>query len=293
MPRIKQCIGSIQGQIGAHSGGLISFNHIIQDGQSKDGFDVWMNQFLKSQKSNGIGTIQIFSEHDRGMYDAINRGWEKSDGDILSWLNHDEQYLPGTLNRVNEYFKSNPHIDFVFGNMIIIDPDGNPIAARREIPLREFYIKRDFLYAISCTIFFRRSLYDEKLLSLDPKYQVAGDLDLILKLLQNGKHVGHINEYLSLFCVDGKNLSVTSKDQMKHEVSEIRAAYGGSNARWSTLIVKGLRSMERFLYGCYKKEDLEYLYCLNENSEYQTIKRKNVGYRFSYDRIEILRENET
>jgi glycosyltransferase involved in cell wall biosynthesis len=36
-------------------------------------------------------TLRIFKEPDEGMYDAINRGLEKSHSDLFAWLNSDEQ----------------------------------------------------------------------------------------------------------------------------------------------------------------------------------------------------------
>ena len=41
-----------------------------------------------------------FIEKDGGMYDAVNRGYRRAQGDILAYLNCDEQYLPGALKTV-------------------------------------------------------------------------------------------------------------------------------------------------------------------------------------------------
>ncbi len=40
------------------------------------------------------------SQADAGQSDAINRGFEKATGEILSWLNTDDYYLPGALKTV-------------------------------------------------------------------------------------------------------------------------------------------------------------------------------------------------
>ena len=50
------------------------------------------------------------------MYDAINRGFARASGDIVCWLNSDEQYLEGTLAKVADYFETHPDIDVLFGD---------------------------------------------------------------------------------------------------------------------------------------------------------------------------------
>src|SRR3990172_6693239 len=44
------------------------------------------------------------SEKDKGQCDAINKGLKKCTGDIFNWLNSDDHYFPGTLQKVAESF---------------------------------------------------------------------------------------------------------------------------------------------------------------------------------------------
>ena len=75
MPQIRRCVGSVRGQKEA------GCEHIIQDGGSSDGTVEW----LKTQPH-----LRVCAEADMGMYDAINRGWSRAAGEVLSWLNADE-----------------------------------------------------------------------------------------------------------------------------------------------------------------------------------------------------------
>ena len=219
------------------------------------------------------------------MYDAINKGWLRSTGDIYSWLNHDEQYLPGTLNYVSRIFQNDSSIDVVFGNMIVIKKDGTPIAARREIPLRKIYVQNDFLYAISCTIFFKRSLFDEGILNFNSDYKYAGDLDLMLKILHMNKKIHFENKYFSLFGVDGNNLSVTGKKIMEKEMNEIQKKYGGFDFLPLRKAYKVLRMIERFINKCYIKDYLSYEFAIDEVPNYQKIEKSKVGFRFTYESV--------
>ena len=54
------------------------------------------------------------------MYDALNRGLRRARGEICAHLNCDEQYLPGTLNRVAAIFEAQPEIDIVFGDALVV-----------------------------------------------------------------------------------------------------------------------------------------------------------------------------
>jgi glycosyltransferase involved in cell wall biosynthesis len=261
----------------------VAVHHHIQDAQSTDGTPEWLAEYVAQQSSMDNYQLTFASEADEGMYDAINKGWTKADGDILSWLNADEQYLPGTLAKAAEHFEAHPEVDVVFGNMIIVDQNGRPLAARREIPFRPFYVKRDFLYTASCTLFFRRTLFERGLLKFDNSYRLAGDMDLILKLAANGVKFGHIDDYLSLFGADNNNLSVKHKVLMEEEVRHIRRVYGGSNNPWICKMAKMVRFAERALVGCYRRDDVSFLYANNELPEHRRITADRLGFRFTYE----------
>lgn len=61
---------------------------------------------------------------DRGQVDAINRGLSEARGEIITWLNSDDLYLPQTLARVHAAFTADPALDFVYGDVLEINEDG-------------------------------------------------------------------------------------------------------------------------------------------------------------------------
>ena len=249
--KIQRCVGSVRAQTD------VDYEHIVQDACSNDGSSEW----LLAQSD-----LKVTVEKDRGMYDAINRGWEKSSGEILSWLNADEQYLPGTLRKVEIFFSKNPRLDFVFGDAIIVSADGTPISARRDVPLSHFYIRNTFLYSYSCTMFFRRRLFDEGVLRLDDGYRFAADMDLVLRLLDSGKLSARIADYLGVFMMDGTNLSCDPR--MIDETEKIRVRHGAFKFKRLRLIANAGRFCERFLSGGLKSSAIDFLYALNEKPEY-------------------------
>ena len=114
---LKLCHASIADQMDG------SLEHIVIDADSGDGTIEW----LKQQKN-----ILWISEKDKGMYDAINKGLKKARGEIVAYLNCDEQYLPGTLEFVKKYFDTHPDVDVLFGDFYVVNSDGTLESWRRE-----------------------------------------------------------------------------------------------------------------------------------------------------------------
>ena len=257
--KLRRCVGSVRGQRG------IDLEHIVQDACSTDGTAEWLA---------GQPSVDWRSERDGGMYDAINRGWSRASGDIYAWLNSDEQYLPGTLEKVARTFEQHPEVDFIRGHAIIVDAEGDAIAARREIRLSKVYISNGFLNTYSCTLFFRKALWSEGLIRLDDRYLYAADMEMVLRLLRADKRSFYLREYLSLFTFDGSNLSCHPR--MLAETDEIQRRYGGSP---SALVRKAItvgRYAERLLAGSYRRVSLDYDYAIDEVPGYRHVSARSV-----------------
>src|SRR5260370_36300518 len=73
------------------------------------------------------GRALIERHENRGQTPTINKGWERARGDILSWLNSDDTFLPGAVSTAVKYFAENPDVDIVFGDSLVTAEDGTPI----------------------------------------------------------------------------------------------------------------------------------------------------------------------
>lgn len=259
LDKLKRCVGSVRGQQG------VDYEHIIQDACSTDGTVEW----IRAQHY-----VVPCVEKDNGMYDAINRGWSKASGDIYAWLNSDEQYLPGTLMTVSRIFECYPTVDFVRGHTIVVDGEGAAIAARRDIRLSKLYISNSFLNTYSCTLFFRKALWDEGLIRFDEKYRYAADMEMLLRLLQADKRYFYIDKYLALFTFDGSNLSC--HQEMLDETADVQRRYGGSSQPVVRKALMVCRYVERLLAGSYRKRSIDYDYATDEIPTYRHISAKAV-----------------
>jgi glycosyltransferase involved in cell wall biosynthesis len=268
LDKLRRCVGSVRGQAG------VSFEHLVQDAQSSDGSAPWLAAQAQVHPS-----LQHASEADGGMYDAINRAWGRANGQYLSWLNADEQYLPGTLARVQQFFEAHPQVDALFADYLVADEQGRAVALRREIGLRKFYVVNTFLNAQSCTLFYRRKLWDEGVLKLDSRFRYAADQDLVLRLLARGVRFHHLPEVLSVFGVDGSNLS--THPQMEEEAEAVRLAFGGFRWRPLRALAYAGRRAERLLGGSYRNVNLRYRFALNETPDYADYLTQDLGGRYS------------
>jgi glycosyltransferase involved in cell wall biosynthesis len=264
LEHLKRCVGSVRGQRG------VSVEHIVQDGSSTDGTLDW----LQTRPD-----ISWRSESDRGMYDAIERAWARSNGSVLSWLNADEQYLPGTLQTIERIFDEHPEVDVLFGDYIVVDKDGLPIAQRREIPFRRAYVVNGFLNTASCTLFFRRRLYERGLLKFDTNLRYAADADLMIRLHDSGVRAFHVPKYLSLFGIDGTNLSTHPARHL--EADTLRRMHGAlPHPLLRSALMLG-RSVERAALGAYRRSVVQYCYATDATPTYLRVTSDPLGSRYS------------
>jgi glycosyltransferase involved in cell wall biosynthesis len=155
-------------------------------------------------------SLHLISEPDGGMYDAINKAWHRASGDIISYLNTDEQYLPGTLAKVAQFFEQHPEVDLVFGDALVVDRAGCALAYRRAVKPSATHSRVVHLGVMSCTMFFRRSWLDRGFF-FDPQYRAIGDAELVWRMLRAGARVGIIREPLAAFTITGQNLGANPK----------------------------------------------------------------------------------
>jgi glycosyltransferase involved in cell wall biosynthesis len=188
---LKLCAASIADQEG------VSYEHIVQDAQTGPELEDWIRQNTAAQ---------LYVERDAGMYDAINRGLRRAKGEICAYLNCDEQYLPGTLLRVADYFDQHPEVDVVFGDAILADQDLNPVSYRRVMVPERWHTLLRPLNVLTCSTFFRRKVVDDGAL-FDPSWKIIGDKAWLIGLLDHGYRMAALNEPLSVFALTGFNLS--------------------------------------------------------------------------------------
>ncbi len=78
--------------------------------------------------------LRLIVEPDRGQTDAINKGLRLATGEVVCWLNSDDYFLTGTLQRVGEFFAQNPEQHWLTGDCMIVNETGQII----QQPIRHY-----------------------------------------------------------------------------------------------------------------------------------------------------------
>ena len=188
---LKLCIASVADQ-------GVAVEHIVQDAGSDDGTLDWLPTDSR---------VKSFVEKDAGMYDAVNRGLRRATGDILAYLNCDEQYLPGALRSVEKFFQAHPEVDMVFGDVVMVDAEGNYLYHRKmQTPLLH-HTWTCHLSTLSCAMFFRRRVVSEMNLFFDHQWRDVGDGEWMVRALQKNIRMATLGTFTSTFTQTGANMS--------------------------------------------------------------------------------------
>src|SRR5580658_6819700 len=186
---LKLCVASVADQ-------GVEVEHIVQDSCSDDGTLDWL---LTDSR------VKACPEKDSGMYDAVNRGLRRASGQILSYLNCDEQYLPGAFQAGGAYFERHPDVEMLFGDCLVVGPKGEFLCYRKVQKPSKHHVMVSHLPTFTSSTFFRRSLLDKHGLFFDTHWRDLGDADWVLRALDKGVGIGLLGEFLSTFTDTGAN----------------------------------------------------------------------------------------
>ena len=199
LPWLKLCVASVADQKG------IAVEHLIQDNQSGPELENWVRTHSQAQ---------LKVETDSGLYDAINRGFARSTGDIVCWLNSDDQYLDGALAKVVLFFEMHPEVDVLFGDTIIVSNEGRLLSYRRSVLPDLHHIYLSHLNVHSSSTFVRRSVL-ERGHRLDVQWTTIADAVWITDLLKAKIPMAVLNEPLSAATISDHSLGQTSLAAME------------------------------------------------------------------------------
>ena len=155
------------------------YEYIIVDGASKDGtLDI-----IKKYEPLFGGRLKWKSEPDKGIYNAMNKGIERSKGDIIGIVNSDDWLEPNALEIVNqEYCRNNYNKNAIYcGGIIFHTLDGKIRYLRAN---KQLYIRQSKYYILSGirhpATFVPHKIY-AKVGLFDERIKIAADSDFLLR----------------------------------------------------------------------------------------------------------------
>jgi glycosyltransferase involved in cell wall biosynthesis len=168
---IEQTLRSVWSQ----ASDRLQIDHVIVDGGSGD---------RTLEIASRYPSRTIVSTDDAGMYDAVNRGMTLVGGDIVGYINADDEIAPEAFRIIGEAFDSRPDVDWLYGRVEYIDGDGRSLGSMMpvRVTLRSF-VGLGWSCIPQQTVWARRSFFDRVGL-FDTSYKNCGDYDWYARALR-------------------------------------------------------------------------------------------------------------
>lgn len=160
---ILDCINSVRNQ------GYENIEHIIVDGGSTDG----TLRLLEEVGAN------YTSGSDSGIYDAINKGIDRANGDIIGILNCDDYYSSNNvIDSVIECFSSQ-ECDLVHGRLEQVDDAGRKVWTVGKNVTHTQLLKK--MRVAHPSVYVKKEIY-RQYGKFSVGFRIAGDYDFVLRV---------------------------------------------------------------------------------------------------------------
>jgi hypothetical protein len=170
-----------------------ALEYFVQDGGSDD-------ETVEVLQRHAARLSGYDSQPDSGQSQAINRGFARTTGEIMGWLNSDDILLPGALATVAGYFNRHPEVDVVYGHRIVIDENDREIG-RWVMPPHDDEVLSWADYVPQETLFWRRRIWDRAGGRIDESFRFAMDWDLLVRFRKAGARFARLPRFIGGFRV--------------------------------------------------------------------------------------------
>lgn len=174
---LEECIQSVVTQ------GYPNLEIILIDGGSTD------NSLAIIEKYKAHFTYWV-SEADEGQYHAIQKGFEKSTGEIMAWINSDDKYLTKSFYGVAGIFNKFPEVHWLMGLAREYTEEGI-VVGRITAPWSRWskyrFYTNDFQFIQQESSFWTRKLWEKSGATLDTDFKLAADMELWSRFFRHEK----------------------------------------------------------------------------------------------------------
>lgn len=158
------------------------YEYWVIDGGSKDE----TVDIIKEYEPKFEGRMKWVSERDKGIYDAMTKGFKKCTGDVLMLINSDDLFArPDALQLVADKFAENPDADCVYADLYYVSQNNIQNIVRVWRTGEQRPMRKGWLPAHP-TFYVKRKVYDE-LGYFDLSYPLAADFELMLRFVDGHK----------------------------------------------------------------------------------------------------------
>jgi glycosyltransferase involved in cell wall biosynthesis len=203
-----------------------NIEYIVVDGGSRDGT-------VDILKKHVDAVDVLISEPDSGIYDALNKGIRKANGDLVGFVMADDRLLPHAVEEIAHAWRCNPNIDLISGYTEMLNRSGVCLAVAKpsydrrpfaEIPLPSTFV------AAEC--FRKFGLFDTS-------YKIGGDAEFFFRVVAHKGRIEVISKPLAQFSSGG--LSSAGSLRSVCETFRIRRTYNGTAAAILDFLTSSIR----------------------------------------------------
>ena len=198
-----------------------NIEYIVMDGGSNDGSAEIIKRYADR-------LAYWESEKDKGQTDAINKGFARSHGEILAWLNSDDVLYPHAVREAVAYLTAHPECGLVYGDSDFIDAKGNVIGRFNAKQTDYRKLTEGYVHIPQQASFWRADLW-KQVGPLDDTIYFAMDYDLWLRLakISEVKYLpGH--EPWAAFRLHADAKTIAEDDRCWPDMLRIHKRNGGS-----------------------------------------------------------------
>lgn len=208
---LKETIESVLKQIN------YLFEYIIIDGKSKDQTINIVKDYIPLFK----GKLRYISEPDNGIYDAMNKGIQIAQGDIIGLINSDDYYTPNALQNVALILETKPDIDCIYSDVYFVD-ESSKVKYIKKASLKDLNKGMSLNHP---TCFIKKNTY-QTIGLYNTKYKIAADYDFALRMRKYNCQLYQSPEILSNYRDGGVSVKNAQKGIM--DTFYIQKEYYGS-----------------------------------------------------------------
>jgi glycosyltransferase involved in cell wall biosynthesis len=210
--------------------GAASLEYVVMDGGSTDG-----SAEIIERAAAALAHWE--SGRDAGQYDAVTRGFARTSGEVMGWLNSDDIYCPWAFSVVDEILTQHPEVEWLTTTTQLRWDAAGRAARALHVPgyskagfWRGEYLPAKTRFALGWiqqeSTFWRRSLWERAGAQVGKDYPLAGDFELWARFFQHAELYA-VETPLGGFRFHGEQKTGGDRVEYMTEAERALVAHGG------------------------------------------------------------------